>query len=375
MLDPLDDAWTVRGPCMDDAWTMLGRCLDDALPAVRRSARRARRRRSPHISSLPCYRPSVNHLRYLSAAVALVLLTFCAQASAQNTKEYDDTIARAVAEFDHGNWEEARVLFRRAHDANPNARTWRSLGVTAFELRRYVDAIAELEASLADPRKPLTTKQRSEVEGLLTRAREFVSVYRVKISPADAEVLVDGKVVTLTDGKLFLDPGQHTVVVRAGGYRERREDLSVAAGVQDELSLELSVAGETETTNVQPAAGPLAAQPQPESAEAAPARGRRPRIWTWVLAGTAVAVAGAAVGTGVAARGKLDDYKKCETKCGAIQKSGERLQLITNLTFGVSGAVLAGAVLAFFLEDRSDTTQRATTVSIGPDGVGLSQRF
>ena len=296
-------------------------------------------------------------------------MTVCAPASAQSSKSYDETIARAVAEFDHGNWEEARALFRRAHDSNPNARTWRSLGVTAFELRRYVDAIAELEAALADPRKPLTPKQRDEVQGLLSRAREFVSVYRVRIAPEDAEVIVDGKATTLTDGKLFLDPGQHTVMVRAGGYQERREDLSVAAGTQEELSIELSTVGEPSQA---PEESPrVEAQPEPTQAPIL----KRRRVWTWVLGGTALAFAGAGVGTGLAARGKVDDYEKCKSSCGAVKNEGQRLQTMTNVAFGLSGALLAGAVVAFFLEGRSDDEPSTTSAWLAPDGVGLVHRF
>src|SRR3954470_14714051 len=66
---------------------------------------------------------------------------------------YDDLIKRAVVEFDNSHWAEARALFGRAHELAPNARTFRGLGITAFELRRYVDATRELEASLNDPNK------------------------------------------------------------------------------------------------------------------------------------------------------------------------------------------------------------------------------
>lgn len=76
------------------------------------------------------------------------------------TAEYDDAIRRAIEEFDAGHWGEARALFRRAHEISPNARTWRGLGITAFELRRYVDAVSELEAALTNTLKPLTEKQR-----------------------------------------------------------------------------------------------------------------------------------------------------------------------------------------------------------------------
>src|SRR5688572_7233282 len=63
---------------------------------------------------------------------------------------YDDLIKRAIVEFDNSHCAEARALFRRAHELSANARTFRGLGITAFELRRYLEASAELKASLDD---------------------------------------------------------------------------------------------------------------------------------------------------------------------------------------------------------------------------------
>lgn len=312
-------------------------------------------------------------MRILPVLSLLFVLQATAPAFAQRDATYDDAIAKAVVEFDHGNWEEARVLFRRAHDANPNARTWRSLGITAFELRRYVDAIAEFEAALADPRKPLTAKQRDEVQDLLGRAREFISVYRVRVRPDDAEVLVDGKVAALKDGKLFLDPGEHTVVVRARGYQERREDLNVSAGAQEELSLELSVVdSHPSPTNYEPP--PAESEDEAKPIEPAPEESPR-RVMTWTLLGSSLAVAGVAAGTGLGARSKAKDYRSCEESCGAIKTKGQRLQLTTNVALGVSGALLLGAVTAFFLEGDSDKPEPRTAFWVAPDSVGLSHRF
>ncbi len=308
--------------------------------------------------------------------VFAVLLLFTSRISAQDAGAYDEVIKRAVIEFDSGNWEEARVLFRRAHELAPNARTWRGLGITAFELRHYVDAIAELEACLVDPRKPVTEKQRSEVQALLVRAREFVSVYRVTVAPGDAEVLVDGKPATLKDGKLFLDPGDHSVVVRAAGYEERRADLKVDGGKQDQLSIELAVA--------QSAAPEQADTGQPAQ-PAAPAQSTampRKLLWTWVLGGTALAAGGTALGLRLAAKSKSDDFQKsCQGatppgRCDGLKSSGETQELLGNVAFGLSGALLAGAVTAFFLEGRGEKpTSGTTSLLIGPGSVAVRGSF
>src|SRR6188508_389327 len=86
---------------------------------------------------------------------ARLVLPGGASAQAADDAAYRASVDEAVAEFSAGHWEEARTLFKRAHERQPNARTLRGMGMAAFEMRMYVTAIRELEAALRDARKPL----------------------------------------------------------------------------------------------------------------------------------------------------------------------------------------------------------------------------
>jgi hypothetical protein len=309
---------------------------------------------------------------------AVMLLWSGARAHAQESPEFADVIKRAVVEFEQAHWDEASALFRRAHELNPSARTWRGLGLTSFELRRYVNAIAELEAALADPRKPLTAPQRREVEGVLKRAREFISVYRVRVVPEQAQVLVDGQPASLENGALFLDPGPHTVLVTATGYQEQREDLRAAAGSTDELSIELRVSAQEE-----PGPAPEVAPARASTPADAPSASRaRRRVWTWVLGGTALAAGTTALGLGLATHRTQEDFDRCATAeggtpdCSGVADQGQRLQLGTNLTAGLAGAFLVGAITAFFVEGRHRPSQeKHAKMQLSPHGVGVRCRF
>jgi hypothetical protein len=311
----------------------------------------------------------------LRIILALLLLGLCPASPtlAQDSAEYASVIKQAVAEFDAGSWLEARILFQRAHALNPNARTWRSLGLTAFELRRYVDAVAELEASLVDTRKALSEKQRKEVQELLLRAREFIAVYKVNVAPQEAQVEVDGEPVTLTDGQLFLDPGTHTVVVRAPGYVEEKKELQINEPRREQLTIELRVAGAPETEASATASAPEA----PVEQEQTPPKRRR--VWTWVLGGTAVAAGLVGAGLGVGALNKNGEYedKDCGSspECSDLKSSGQALQLGANVSFGVAGALLAGSVIAWFLEGRSSEHAPKTALYLTPWSAGVRGRF
>jgi len=78
------------------------------------------------------------------------------EAAPGETQAYRALINDAAAEYDAKHFAEARALFRRAHELEPSARTWRGMGMAAFELRDYVKSLRALEASLVDSRLPLS---------------------------------------------------------------------------------------------------------------------------------------------------------------------------------------------------------------------------
>ena len=127
-------------------------------------------------------------LRFLVVCLALLVsMPSFGAAQAKDEGAYKELIEQALTEFKLKNWPEARVLFRRAHELNPNARTLRGLGVVSFEMRDYQQAVRQLSLALVDTRQPLTDVQRSECEGLLGRARTFVGSYSLRVTPATAK--------------------------------------------------------------------------------------------------------------------------------------------------------------------------------------------
>src|SRR5690606_27114168 len=100
------------------------------------------------------------------------------------------------------------------------------------------------------------------------RARKLVAVYHVSIDPPDAEVLVDGAPASLEQGQLYLDPGEHSVVVRAPGYVEERKELRIAEPEQATLTIRLQTIPQEEaednaTATQAPVQAPLVAEAEP----------------------------------------------------------------------------------------------------------------
>lgn len=152
---------------------------------------------------------------------------------------YTQVIQNAVVEFDAGNWAEARVLFEQAHTLRPSARTLRGMGMASFEIKEYVRAEKELNASLVDLRSPLAETQRHEVLALLLRLERYIGKLVVHTRPPEASptVTLDGSRV---EGEMKLDLGRHELSVQAPGYRPLNRTVTVEGGKTQQLELTLT---------------------------------------------------------------------------------------------------------------------------------------
>jgi hypothetical protein len=161
-----------------------------------------------------------------------------AEPSQEVQTEYQQLAKRAIDERDAGHFAEARRLFERAHALWPSARTLRTLGMTAFDLDMYPEALRELQAALDDPRRALEPKQREQVAALIDRTRARVGIFSLTLTPAAAQLTVDGKPADATE-KLVLTLGDHELVARAPGHEELRRTLGVRARQDESLTLTL----------------------------------------------------------------------------------------------------------------------------------------
>ncbi len=156
------------------------------------------------------------------------------------TTQYRAMLEEAVSEYDARRYEEARALFRRAHEIAPTARTLRGIGMASFELREYVEALRSLEGALVDKRRALTPLQRQQVEALIERTRAFVGRFFLKLSPKETVVHVDGSPAIIeSDGGLLLSFGRHALIAEASGAVTESREINVIGGERQELSFQL----------------------------------------------------------------------------------------------------------------------------------------
>lgn len=192
----------------------------------------------------------------------------------------------------------------------------------------------------------------------------------INVTPAEAVVKLDGKPVVITNGRIAVPSGEHTVTGEAKGYRPGKAVVPADRPADHPITLALVV--------VPPPPPPL------------PVWTTRRKIAAGV-AGLGVVAAGAGIVLGLQSKSLEDDaFKKCAsptTPCADareandLNKRGRDRALQANIAYGVAaGAAVTAAVLWF----TGGAEQPESRVAITPQlplqrgaaaGVDIALRF
>lgn len=301
---------------------------------------------------------------WLSSAGSAAAQPSSASGHAAKEPRYAALVRAAVDEYNRANWGEARLLFGKAHAISPNARTWRGIGLTEYESKRYVEAIAALESALSDRNKPLSVEQRRDTERALHEARQFAAVYALQVPEGVTEAVVDGEAAPLpADGKLLLNPGRHTIAIRSAAGTQPERSVDVVVGERRKLVFDALPPRASTSTNRDALLTPAAAGAEASSGG---------RVWTWVAAGTTLALAAGTVAFGMLAVNENDRFKelaRAGKPSAEARRDGQRYQLISNAGIGVTAAAAIGTLVLVFVE--TGPAQESLSVSIGPGALQL----
>jgi hypothetical protein len=264
-----------------------------------------------------------------------------------------------------GNLEEGKALLLRAWALRRTYDVGIALGQVELALDQPRDAAEHLDFALRNfpPQQSAATLQ--EVRANFAKAQARVGTLSLLVSPAGAQIFVDGKfagTAPLT-APLFLDPGKHTIGARRDGAHAE-ETVVAQANVADNLALTVP-------------------EPQPQEPASVPSESRRaehPSPLPYVLGGAAIAVGlGVGVGFAVAAGGKRDREESLQNQlapgecfqarsasglCGELHDvavSHDRFRDISSVGFVFAGTALAGTLVYWGVT----STERSSQQKIG----------
>jgi hypothetical protein len=337
-------------------------------------------------------------LRGFVAVMVLVAIVWNATPARADAAEVEALIAKGNELRRAGKPGPALPYFQKAYELAHTPRTTGQLGLAELAAGYPVEAADHLATALESPNDPSISKYRQMLADALSMARGQIGELAVQGSPPGAEVIVDGRSAgALPLAATIKVPAHNTeVVVRAPGYAERRQFVSVAGGHRHEVAIDLprieQPAQPSPTVTVSPSAATTPA-PEPLPSASVATEQRAPdtapgrsglRTAAWVVGGAAVVAAGTGLVLHLAALSNSASFNgspcpemegplspDCQTVYDAWQ-SEKRWSVVGY----VAGGALAVTSAVLFWTARSPSTNATThaRVECAPSPTGIACR-
>ena len=299
-------------------------------------------------------------------------------AKADQSKQAELLLEEGLSEIRARRWSKARTFLLGAFRAQRHWRIAAHLGRVEMELGRMRDA-AEHLTFLLHERRDLPAADRAQVLKMLAQARAKVGAVMVTVSPAGAEVLVDGEVVGVAPlvAPVFVEAGGHRVEVRAEGYERGEQAMVVGPGREIAVNLLLTASPKT-----------LTVVDRGDASRGA-GRGATGSNKVLLIVGGAATGAAAVASLGLMAGSFIKASERDKLPCGGVNGDGmhygcapeavqadKARQSLANASFNsllVAGAVGA-ATLTYWLATRKAVEHKDVkgAVLVGPGGAAAS---
>ncbi len=181
------------------------------------------------------------------ALVATFLLAPSAASGAETPGSAPTATARAKPHFDNGvslyqdgNFAGALAEFEAAYRIKPGASSLQNVALCQKALFRYGEAAVTLQTLLAQHGSELDGAGRAKVQTAIDELLSLVGSIRLVVTPPDARVTIDGRLIEAKDGMAQLNVGEHHIVAEAPGFARASRAVRIAGG-QEGVLVELAL--------------------------------------------------------------------------------------------------------------------------------------
>lgn len=252
-----------------------------------------------------------------------------------------------------------------------------------YLLKLWLLDVKKLEV-IADVDRPILIASRrfqkdveQAVPPFLRGEQEARGTLVVEANLPDAMVTLNGEFLGAPPLTHVLRPGKHEVKIERKKYLPITRLVDIEANKETKVFFKLLlIPGQIPDDQVVPAL------PKKKGDEAAASAPLHLSALTWVLGGAAIAAGGVGLGFGVAARGQqrtlTEGYDaERDTYAGTRAQALEQntTALVANLSFGVAGAALVGAIISGIVDGTRPAVQVTPAVSSTGAGVSIGGSF
>lgn len=145
---------------------------------------------------------------------------------------------KAIEAFKKGDFEVAQENFDRALALNPDPKIRLNLAVTQENLHRFDEAKMHYEAYLLVEMGDKAQDVKRKLRALEQKMRQWGKVV-LSVEPAPDLLELSGRKVTARPAKVWLEAGEHGLIIEKNGYRRVQRLVSVAPGQRLDLQIRL----------------------------------------------------------------------------------------------------------------------------------------
>jgi hypothetical protein len=302
--------------------------------------------------------------RWLGAAT--FVLGTCAFVPSARADDFAQAEARrhflqGVTLVDQQRLTDALAEFELCYSLYPAYATLYNIGQVHAALGHSVAAVEVFEKYLNDGGTEIPPKQRARVEAELASQRERIGEITIEITPGDAELRIDDKLIAHTGTIITqrLAIGHHRVDITRGGYRSEQRDAEIAPQAHVQLAVTLEPLPPVTTPVVLPRTPPRSS-PVPDT----DSRGATQRTASYVVGG--LGLVGVGVGISIALGGQakhrdaLDEwYAGDHDAARKTEDSSMRQKTAGYVVIGMGGAATAIGAILFLTAPRSSAAVSA----------------
>ncbi len=274
-----------------------------------------------------------------------------AQSLSPEARERYDEGRRHFQEGDH---ERALASFEEAYATAKDPRLLWNMAACARKLGKNGRAVLLLQDYLLAPPGVLTKKEEEEARASLVALRALVAQVTFRTTPAEVDVVIDGRRIGTTPlpSRLYLDQGRRHLRFARRGYEAEEREEDVRGGTDLVLTVKLR---ELEPAPP-PQSAPIVASPRP--LREVPARSKESRT-DWVPPTIAIGVGAVAAGLGAlfvvdAHADYMDLRGRCAPACPLddVDPARQRMTVGNALLIGGGVASLVGVTWLLLLRPK-----------------------
>jgi len=316
--------------------------------------------------------------------IILFMVIFSLNAFSQVPKDSakaKEHFLRAKAFVDEGAYEKAIIELKASYDLDPLPNVLYNIAVCYDKLHKYAEAVKYYNIYL-EKGEGESQEKKQKVTERIKELKTYLGLVEIKVNEDGAEVIIDEQVICTTPcSPVFLETGEHEVIVRKSGFSEAKKKITVVSGENIEVSISISPTVSKETKQSAEAKEKPAKSAEKKTPVIEHGKEKRkpvsPAVF-WSLLGITVAsgISWVAVGAMVIKKDReVSEMSTTDPEYKSARDEGKKLALTSDILMGLTAGFAVASIVTLFFTDFKKTGKKEKKLSLNTSTIVSKNSF